>query len=118
MWIPVELIEHELLTHGKKGSSTEEMEEKRRVAESFAKREGRVLPNKKLSLKNIEGAVLLQKGAEETLLTLAKKGNLSPRVYHKILRVARSIADLEESKDVTKGHILESFQYRQTFFSS
>lgn len=118
MWIPVELIEHELLTHGKKGASTEEMEEKRRVAESFAKSEGRVLPNKKISLKNIEGTVLLQKGAEETLLTLAKKGNLSPRVYHKILRVARSIADLEESPEVTKGHILESFQYRQTFFSS
>ena len=118
MWIPVELIEHELLTHGKKGMSTEMMQEKRLVAESFAKREGRLISNKKISLKNIEGAVLLQKGAEETLLTLSKKGNLSPRVYHKILRVARSIADLEESKEITRGHILESFQYRQTFLNS
>jgi magnesium chelatase family protein len=118
MWIPVELIEHELLTHGKKGMSTETMQEKRLVAESFAKREGRLLSNKKISLKNIEKTVLLQKGAEEVLLALSKKGNLSPRVYHKILRVARSIADLEESREITRGHILESFQYRQTFLNS
>jgi magnesium chelatase family protein len=118
MWIPVELIEHELLTHGKKGMSTEMMQEKRFIAESFAKREGRLLSNKKISLKNIEKTVLLQKGAEETLLALSKKGNLSPRVYHKILRVARSIADLEESKEITRSHILESFQYRQTFLNS
>ncbi len=118
MWIPVELIEHELLTHGKKGLSTEDMEKKRNVAHSFAKKEGRENANKKISLRNIETSVLLHKGAEDTLLTLAKKNNLSPRVYHKILRVARSIADLEESKEVTRGHILESFQYRQTFFNN
>ncbi len=117
MWVPVELVEHELLTHGKKGDSTDMMREKRENAETFAKKEGRLVPNKKISLKNIENSVKLSKEGEEVLLVLAKKSSLSPRVYHKMLRVARTIADLEGNKEITKAHILESFQYRQTFFA-
>jgi magnesium chelatase family protein len=117
MWVPVELIDHELLTHGRKGDSTSVMLQKREKASEFALQEGRNFPNKNIRIQNIEKTIHLDKGAEETLLLLSKKGNLSPRVYHKILRVARSVADIEQSTTVKKEHILEAFQYRQTFFS-
>jgi len=97
--------------------STEEMIQKREKATLFSKGEGRESSNKTISIRNIEEAVFLSKEGRDALLLLSKKGNLSPRVYHKILRVGRSIADLDESKEVQKGHILEAFQYRQTFFS-
>ncbi len=42
----------------------------------------------------------------------ATKLKLSPRVYHKTLKVARTIADLENKKDIELKHILESLQYR------
>ena len=37
---------------------------------------------------------------------------LTARSYDKILRVARTIADMEGSHDITSGHIAEAIQYR------
>ena len=38
--------------------------------------------------------------------------NLTARSYHKVIKVARTIADLEGEKDITTNHIAEALQYR------
>ena len=38
--------------------------------------------------------------------------NLSARAYHRIVRVARTIADLEGKEKIEEGHILEALGYR------
>jgi len=38
---------------------------------------------------------------------------LSPRVYHKILRVSRSIADLAKTRNIQIEHVMEALAYRQ-----
>ena len=38
---------------------------------------------------------------------------LSNRAINKILKVARTIADLDDSKEIEKSHIMESFNYRK-----
>ncbi len=37
---------------------------------------------------------------------------LSPRAYHRMIKIARTIADLANSEHVTTDHIFEAFQYR------
>jgi magnesium chelatase family protein len=55
--------------------------------------------------------------ADEKVYTLlesaAEELGLSARGYHKMLKIARTIADLEGSKVVTEEHLLEALQYRQ-----
>ena len=40
------------------------------------------------------------------------KLNLSARAYHRIIKLARTIADLENSKEIAESHLLEALQYR------
>jgi magnesium chelatase family protein len=48
----------------------------------------------------------------KTLDTASQKLGLSPRSYHKVLRVARTIADIENDENVEEKHIFEALQYR------
>ena len=50
--------------------------------------------------------------ARDTLTVSAEKLNISARVYHRIIKIARTIADMEKSKIVERCHILEALQYR------
>jgi magnesium chelatase family protein len=47
------------------------------------------------------------------LTDAANKMNLSARGYHRVLRVARTIADMEDGKQVRKHHIAEALSYRR-----
>lgn len=48
------------------------------------------------------------------LESVFSKMELSARAYHKILRIARTIADLENSEKITRLHIMEAVSYRMT----
>jgi len=42
-----------------------------------------------------------------------QKLNLSPRSYHKILKVARTIADLEGKENISRDHLAEAISYQE-----
>ena len=50
----------------------------------------------------------------ELLIRAAERFGLSARGYHRVLRVARTIADLDESADVRRGHVAEALSFRLT----
>lgn len=68
--------------------------------------------NADLGAGDMEEYCKLEKAEKELLQKLAKTMDLSARAYHKILKVARTIADLEGSDNIKKEHLSEAVCYR------
>ncbi len=51
---------------------------------------------------------------QQMMQQLFSSMNLSARAYHKIIKVARTIADLEESAEIKRRHLAEAACYRRT----
>ena len=51
-------------------------------------------------------------GAERLMKTAFEKFGFSARTYDRIIKVARTIADLEESDTIEAAHMAEAVQYR------
>ena len=68
--------------------------------------------NNILSNKDIEKYCSLSKEDEALLGQIMEKFRLSARAYHRILKVARTIADLEGSENIQTKHISETISYR------
>ena len=71
-----------------------------------------VLTNSMLSVKEIQEICHLGEKEEELMKKAFSSLSLTARTYHKILRVARTIADLEGEQDISVEHIKEALGYR------
>ena len=69
--------------------------------------------NSELKGKNLEQIVNLDNTGKNLLITYAEKNKISARSYHRILRLARTIADLQNCEKVLKMHIAEALSYRR-----
>ena len=85
-----------------------------RVTESHQRqldRQGKT--NSRLSVKEIDQHCALDTASETLLKQAISRLNLSARAYHRILKVARTIADLSGVKKINNQHIAEAIQYRR-----
>lgn len=71
-----------------------------------------ILTNSELTPKLIKKYCKLDKESEELLKTAIVKYQLSGRRYDRILKLARTIADLDNSADIKQTHIMQALQYR------
>lgn len=68
--------------------------------------------NAQLSAKHIQQYIKLEPEAEQFLKNQSAKMMLSTRVIHRLMKLGRSIADMDKSTTIWLHHIAEAFQYR------
>lgn len=115
MWVEVGAIAHDaLLAHTKERGETKRAQlaiaRARALQRKRFKKPERL--NAGMSVRGLTHHATLTPLCADILNDAAKKLDLSPRAYHRSIKLARTIADLEEAEAIAEAHILEALQYR------
>ena len=116
MIVPVSRVPHSFLLKSDttlKGQHKHAQESIKRVRNIQLNRYKNSLKNNgNITNKDIKKHAALAEDAHNLLETASKKLDLSARRYFKTIKVARTIADLDSSDQITTTHISEALQYR------
>ncbi len=113
--IEVPKVDFEQLSDKRKGESSDEIRRrvmKARKIQEERFRESNIHYNAQMGRKDIEKHCELDATSENLLKNAMEKLNLSARAYDRILKVSRTIADLEGSSEIRPADIAEAIQYR------
>ncbi len=106
-------VEYDSLKSRKREETSEEI--RRRVCrarERQKKRYGKNIVNARIDAKVIEQFCGLDEQEEKMMKAAFTALHLTARTYHKVLKVARTIADLDESEKIRERHLREAISYR------
>ncbi len=119
MWVQVGDMPPESLAMKKKQSDDLTEKARARILAARVRQTERfkdvkhVTTNADMRPKEIESLAGLTLKAEGTLMGAARTMKLSARGYHRTIKLARTIADLEGAENIEPAHMLEALQYRQ-----
>jgi magnesium chelatase family protein len=74
--------------------------------------DNKIYSNAQMSNKNLAKYCQLDEQGKTLLKNAMEKLSLSARAYDRIIKVARTIADLDGSDDIKTHHLAEAIQYR------
>jgi magnesium chelatase family protein len=110
--IEVPALKQDELTAAASGESSSAVRARVEAARSLQmQRQGK--PNSALGTKEVEQYCQLDEAGLTLLKTAISRLNLSARAYHRILKVARTIADVAGEVNIKPAHIAEGVQYRR-----
>ena len=108
-------IEVSQLQSRKKGESTKSMQEKVMAARKRQEERYRGTSfsfNADLGPKDMESYCFLGEGEKRMMEEAFRTMDLSARAYHRVIKVARTIAEVEGTDKITEGHLAEALCYR------
>lgn len=120
LWVPVLPVEFSEL--GRESVSTGETALARAKVAAARERQAARLSetgkrlNSELAAKDMLAYAPLPKEVRSMLDTAAQRLGLSPRSYHRVIKVSRTIADLDDSDTIEMKHLLEALEYRPRDF--
>lgn len=113
--IEVQKVEFEQLADKKKGEKSNEIRDRvlqARDIQSKRYKDSSIHYNAQMGPKEIEKFCELDETSKNLIKIAMEKLNLSARAYDRILKVSRTIADLELAENLSSSHISEAIQYR------
>jgi magnesium chelatase family protein len=118
IWVTVGAVDYDKLSGiESSGEKTITIKERVRRARNIQDKRFKTSPrkintNSEMNVKELNIYAPLDKETRDILNKSAERLRLSARAYHRIIKLARTIADLEGSENITHSHILEALQYR------
>ncbi len=117
LWVSVGNVDYKKLGGEGSGEKSEKIKERiiraREIQkERFKKFGKKITMNSEMNVKDLGEMVALSGKVRDMLDDSAERLSLSARAYHRVIKIARTIADLENSPSVEENHILEAIQYR------
>jgi magnesium chelatase family protein len=117
LWLDVPQIDHQKLSGEGEGESSEEIRKRviraRQIQlERFQNAKLKIKSNAEMSIREIVRFAPISEKSSQLLNDAARRLDLSARAYHRIVKLARTIADLAGEPDIKEAHLLEALQYR------
>ena len=114
--IDVPAVPHQELSCDRSGDSSEAIRERvaaarQRQLERFSERPG-IYANAHMRPRDLAPDCRVSQAADALLKSAITRLNLSARAYHRVLKIARTIADLADSAQIEAQHVSEAVQYR------
>jgi magnesium chelatase family protein len=117
LWVSVGNVDFKKL--GEEGSGEKSESIRKRISNAreiqknrFQKINRNINTNSEMNAKDLSSMVKLTEEVRNLLDESATRLALSARAYHRVIKIARTIADLENSEEINSNHILEAIQYR------
>jgi len=116
LWLEVPHVPYDTLTDNSKKidetSAARELITKARERQSQRLKSRGLSTNANMTARDLDEVIDLSESVKTLLKSSAEKLNLSPRSYHRLIKVSRTIADLDDSDEIETSHVLEALQYR------
>ncbi|MBI4919823.1 YifB family Mg chelatase-like AAA ATPase [Candidatus Azambacteria bacterium] len=71
-----------------------------------------ILTNREMSVRHIKKYCALDETAEKMMKNAVSSMGLSARTYHRLLKISRTIADMDNCENIKPRHLAEALQYR------
>lgn len=115
LYVEVPHVKYEKLTDERISGSSKEIRERvefaRKIQIERFKNDG-IITNSEMNIDLIKKHCQTDSEGEKLLRNAVNNIHLSARGYHRILKLARTIADLANSSHISQNHIAEALQYR------
>ncbi|KKT63522.1 MAG: hypothetical protein UW81_C0007G0016 [Candidatus Giovannonibacteria bacterium GW2011_GWC2_44_9] len=116
LWLGVYGIEHKKLEDDQSPrESSAEIRKRVGLAREIQKKRfvgQNIMTNSEMSVRDIKKYCALDDESKSILQQAAARLDLSSRSYHRVIKLARTIADLANERNIKKEHLLEALQYR------
>jgi magnesium chelatase family protein len=116
MHLAIQRVDHDRLMDVTPGESSADVRQRVTAARQLQWRRfaehPKVTSNAELQAADIRAVCQLDAISAHLLRAAVERFGLSARAYHRVLRVARTIADLDNSEQIQENHVAEAIQYQ------